>query len=675
MLPHLPGLAPKPAAPKRVTATIPGWLPKPLAAAALSAGLVRFSLFKGERAAFRRRKPMRVSDWAERHRHVHSSSQPGRWRNVFTPYLKGIMDAAAFHSVETVIVCKTPQTGGTEAAHNIVGYCVDRSPGPVLYVYPDEITARENMRDRIIPMVQSSPRLSEYMTGRTDDTSNMGIRFAHMMIYLAWSGSPSRLGNKPIRVLVLDELDKYKDAKNEASSEALAEERTTTWEHKGRIILKISTPTIENGPIDRAMKKEANAVFDYWVRCPHCDRWQLMTFERIRWPEDQRDPEVILARRLAEYHCDNALCPKTAWDDSIRNQAVRRGEWRERGTGLELSAYLDLYEPLKVGFHIPAWISYFVSLSKVAWAFLKWNESGDMEDFKRFKNQYCGEAWREQFAERKEERILTLCDSRPRGTVPTPELFEGDIKRPPVACLLATVDTQGRYFKYTIRAHAYGSSEESWLVQAGTVNTFDDLDQLLWGSEYTNGQGRAFKVRVCMIDAMGNRTAQVYRWAVKHRGRVFPFQGVQHLPTPVALSPQEYFPDARGNKIKIPGGLVLYRGDTTFFKSDLAHSLEINPDDPGAFHLHSNAKGELEEYAREMCAEVWDEEKNAWVNPHERAEHFWDCEMMQKALAYQLSVRHWKMPDATGANEKPRPTPPRRQAPRSAADRLGSLRR
>jgi phage terminase large subunit GpA-like protein len=193
---------------------------------------IRFS--KGEKKVLRRRRPVPVSQWAERHRVVEMSSIPGKWKNIFTPYLVGIMDAAGTPGVETVIICKSPQTGGSESGHNLVGWCIDRSPGPVMYVFPDEITARENAKDRIIPMIETSPRLREYMTGYGDDASSLRINLAHMPIYLGWSGSVSRLGNKPIRTLILDELDKYKNPKNEASSESLAEKRTTTWRRRGR---------------------------------------------------------------------------------------------------------------------------------------------------------------------------------------------------------------------------------------------------------------------------------------------------------------------------------------------------------------------------------------------------------------------------------------------------------
>ena len=156
-----------------ISVPIPKWLPPSLALwlrrrmAERPEGKLtvatRFS--KGERAAMKRRRPVPISAWAEKHRVLEMSAIRGRWRNVFTPYLTGIMDVSGLPGVETVIICKSPQTGGSECGHNIVGYCIDRLPGPVMYVFPDELTARENAKDRIIPMIEASPRLRQYMTG------------------------------------------------------------------------------------------------------------------------------------------------------------------------------------------------------------------------------------------------------------------------------------------------------------------------------------------------------------------------------------------------------------------------------------------------------------------------------------------------------------------------------
>lgn len=635
---------------------------------------ITFRYSKGERKVLRRRKPIPVSQWAERHRILEMSSIPGKWKNLFTPYLTGIMDAAGTPGVETVIICKSPQTGGSEAGHNLVGWCIDRSPGPVMFVFPDEITARENAKDRIIPMISSSPRLRDYMTGCGDDASSLRINLAHMPIYLGWSGSVSRLGNKPIRTLILDELDKYKNPKNEATSEVLSEKRTTTWRSR-RHIVKISTPTTEDGPIWTAFMQEAGARFDYYVRCPHCNIAQLMQFERIDWPgkdsDAEPDAETVLTRRLATYPCEHC---GVVWDDGDRDRAVRRGEWRERGSGLNLGAHLAAHKPVKVGFHIPAWLSYFVSLSEVAAAALKYKQSGKLDDLKNLQNQYKAEPWQEEHTVRSEDSILALCDDRPRGAVPGPLPSTPFIPR--AACLLAGVDTQKSHFRYVVRAFGYGDTEESWLVQAGVAPSFTALNEILWGSVYHDSDKREYKVQACMIDAMGGRTKEVYSWAIRHRGRVYPWQGVRSMTQPYNISPQEYFPDAKGNKVKIPGGLNLWRCDTTFFKSDLSHKLSIAPDDPGAFHLHSNESGILEQYAREMCAEVWDDEKQGWENPHGKDNHFWDCETMVLALAYIRNVRHKRPPQATAA-EAARRTP-RQTQPRgglSLADKLARVRR
>lgn len=670
---------------RRVTlqTSVPRWL-SPVVAAEVAAHAtaggtaILFQFSKGERKIMRRRKPIPVSQWAERHRIVEMSSIPGKWKNLFTPYLVGIMDAAGTPGVETVIICKSPQTGGSEAGHNLVGWCIDRSPGPVMYVFPDEITARENAKDRIIPMITGSSRLREYMTGVGDDASSLRVNLAHMPIYLGWSGSVSRLGNKPIRTLILDELDKYKNPKNEATSEVLAEKRTTTWRTR-RHILKISTPTTEDGPIWTALMQEAGARFDFWVRCPHCGMAQLMQFDRIDWPGKDTDKEPsaedVLTRRAAYYPCEHC---GAVWDDGDRDRAVRKGEWRERSSGLDLAAHLAAHRPVKVGFHIPAWLSYFVSLSEVASAALKYKQSGKLDDLKNLQNQYKAEPWREEHVVRSEDAILALCDDRPRGAVPGPVAG-----RERVAALLAGVDTQGvneqkGYFRYVLRAFGYGEEEESWLVQAGTAPSFSALNDVLWSSVYRDPDGREYKVRACMIDAMGGRTKEVYSWAIRHRGRVYPWQGVRSLSQPFTPAPQEYFPDLKGNKIRIPGGLMLWRCDTTFFKSDLSHKLSVAPDDPGAFHLHSNkgqngVEGQLDQYAREMCAEVWDDEKLAWLNPHDKPNHFWDCETMILALAYILNIRHRRRPDDNAPKISSRTV--QQRGGLSISDRLAQIRR
>lgn len=641
---------------------MPGWMRASLRGQAESGRIsLRTAFSAGERQALRWSPPMAISSWAEKYRIVENSSIRGRWQNIFTPYLIGVQDAAGLPGVETVILCKSPQTGGSEAGNNIVGYMIDRAPGPVMYVYPDELTARENAQDRIIPMIKGTPRLAAYMTGLGDDASSLRVKLLHMTIHLAWSGSVSRLGNKPIRTLILDELDKYANPKNEARSEDLAEKRTTTWKSR-RKIFKISTPTTESGPIWQAYANEANARFDYWVKCPHCSEEHHMDFDLMAWPgkgtKDEMPAEDVLSKKAAYYVCPHC---GACWSDSDRDRAVRAGRWREKEGGMDMYDYIAAFKPQKVGFHVPAWLSYFVSLSEIARAWLKYSQTGQMAELKNFRNQYAAEPWAEVFEERDEDELTRLCDDRPRGAVPGPLPATPDVPR--VACLLAGVDTQKGYFRYVIRAFGYGESEESWLVQCGALQSFEDIENVLLRSSYRDASGKEYRVSGVMMDAMGNRTREVYEFAARHRGAVFPWQGKRSLSTPYNLTNLEYFPGSMGNKIKIPGGLVLFQVDTTFFKSGLSGKLAIQPGDPGAFHLHTNEDGGLDQYIREMTAEVWDDEAQAWVNPHNRANHFWDCEVMCSALAYIKNLRSTRPPAEYAGQKQALRKPSQQPAP------------
>lgn len=172
-------------------------------------------------------------------------------------------------------------------------------------------------------------------------------------------------------------------------------------------------------------------------------------------------------------------------------------------------------------------------------------------------------------------------------------------------------------------------------------------------------------------DGRAAGTAEVYAWAARNRGRVFPAQGVHAPATPVSYAPQEYFPGPRGERLRIPGGILLHRIHTTLFKGTLANRLSISPGDPGTFWLHGDPDS-LQAYAKEMCAEVWNPEKNLWDNPHGRANHAWDCEYLLQALAWMLNIAKKQRPGATKAAKTPRPVS-RPQPARSAADKLGTF--
>lgn len=613
--------------PGPITILTPAWLADDLRDELHAKGYLTYSFrfTKAERNVYRKEKPIKTSEWAEKHRVVVTSALPGQWKNYVTPYLVGIMDAADHHSVREIVVCKGPQSGVTECVHNWVGKRIDRDPGPVLYVFPDQLTAKENSEDRIQPMIEKSPRLAAYLTGRQDDASSLRINLQHMSIYLAWASSASRLANKPIRYAIADEIDKegFRAKTNESSPLKLIDKRLNTYKRSNRSkFFKISTPTVEDGNVWVELTS-CGIIFDYWVKCPFCGHWQLMTDERITWEGGRSaDTEQILEKSLARYDCSGC---DAMWTDHDRDKAAIAGEWRSRGKNIELFRYLKNFNPLKIGFHLPSWVTYFISLSEVAVAFIK--SLSDFDAFKDYHNAHKALPWKEVVDPKTESQILEHKQPLPEGVVP--EWADA---------LTAGVDMQKNGFWFVVRA--WDKDLNSHAVQYGSLSTWDDVKTLVFETNYpVENTGRTMGIWRAAIDTGGGknddddwtRTEEAYQWLRKNsRGRIFGIKGASlRQVNRIKRTVIDKFPNK--NK-KIPGGLELRLLDTFQYKELLHWRLSREPDESQYLSLHS---GTDLDYAKQILAEELRKDKHGVKHfvQIRKDNHLLDCEVYAAACA------------------------------------------
>jgi len=595
---------------------------------------VRFS--DAEKRVFRKHKKIPVSKWAEMYRYVKMSVLPGRWKNSTTPYLAGIMDASMDPAVQTIIICKPPQWGGTEGVLTCIGYAIDRAPGPVMMVYPDELTGKENNQDRIKPMLEESPRLRSYLTGADDDKGMLRINLTNMPLYIAWARSAARLANKPIRYIVFDEIDKYPDTagRREADPISLGEKRTTTYRYN-RKIWKVSTPTIETGNIWKALTTEAQVIFDYFVTCPFCGHHHKMEFKNIEWEHEKEPgpdgkchslpPEEIEAGKLAWYKCPQC---EAMWTDYDRDRAVRNGKWRSRGDGIELYEYLRVKRPLKIGFHSPSWVSPFVSLAEIAAAKLRGDS--DISKKKDFYNNHKVEPWKLNIISKDEATILAAKTDLPPQTIPESAI-----------ALTCGIDVQKHGFWFVVRA--WSAVLTSWLVHYGFLETWDDVEKLLFDSAYpVMDTGRSMRIFRACIDTGGGEkydnmtmTDETYFWLIKNRGRggvaVWGTKGASN-PLPDKLRIGGDILSTNSGK-KLPAAIRIIQVDTHRMKDHYHYCLGLasvadTRHLPGAAFLHS---GVGSDYAAQILAE----EKQAtekggeeWVNIHQRPNHLLDADIL-----------------------------------------------
>jgi terminase, large subunit len=586
---------------------------------------LEFAFSRAERKVFRKRKPVKVSKWAEKHRVLTMSVLPGLWHNDVTPYLAGVMDAAALPFVREITLCATPQAGKSEVVHNFVGYCIDRAPGPVLYVYPDEKTAGENSKDRVLPMINASPRLRSYFTGAEKDKSSFRINLQHMMIYFGWGRSVASIANKPIKYAIADEIDKpgFDPGKKETGVIELIDKRLTTFRQVSKFF-KISTPTVESGNIWKELNN-ADIIFDYHVRCPLCSMMQLMDFKGIKWEGGSKaDPKEIKNKNLAWYECVHC---KGIWDDHTKNKAVQHGVWMARGTKIGMDTYLEKFQPATIGFHIQSWLSYFVAFGEIVAAFLLGlNDPIKMQDFL---NSYCALPWKDIVVKQDEEQILAHKNHLPAGVVPESAV-----------ALTVGIDVQMAGFWFVVRA--WDKELNSHLVQYGYITTWADVENLVFNTRYqieNKDPGVTMGIWRAGIDSGGgknsdddwSKTEEVYSWVRKNgRGVVFAIKGASR-PQVKKVNPRVIDKMTRGNRV-IPGGLTLYFLDVNQFK-ELFHWRLSRAEDKTQY-MSLNADAGID-YARQILAERKEKDrsgKSEWVQIR-RDNHLLDCENIAAACA------------------------------------------
>jgi phage terminase large subunit GpA-like protein len=471
-----------------------------------------FRFYPAERRVFAKKEPLMPSQWAEKYRAVPIGAHKGAWRNDISPHLVKIMDTWAQPHVREVILCKSPQTGGSEAMFNCMSYAMDRDPSTMMLIMPSEATAKKVNADRIIPTITESLRLQTLISPNPDDIAKMRIKLQNgALLYMAWANSASALASFPVKYLFFDETDKYPPVVGkETDPITLGEKRATTYRYTHKIF-KVSTPTREDGPIWTA-RQRADAQYKYHVQCPGCGESHIMTIDNLKWPEDAA-PSDILRDGLAWYQCPHC---QAHWTDIAKQKAVRAGKWRrDKGKGL--------LRPRSVAFHLPAWISPDISLSEIAATYIL--AKTDRAKLIDFYNGYLAEPYVETIG----GDVVAEDALYQRRYQYWPD--DSKWRVPMRACLLTcAVDVQTSPPRLECEVIAWGEGYESWGIEYRVLpgdpageEVWQALDEYL-NREWTHEGGIKMKISGCGIDTGGHYARHVYRYCRKRR-RAFALKG------------------------------------------------------------------------------------------------------------------------------------------------------
>lgn len=605
---------------------LPSWLPSEIQAA-LDGQPYSFELPRPVKLRLRQPHKILVSEWAAKYRMVADGAHAGPWRHDFAPHTVQIMDTFGLPWVREVWFCGVEQSGKTNTMLNCLGWAVDCDPGNIFYLMPTEETSRKVTGGKLQPLLSQSPRLQRYLSSRKDDIGLNLMRLLHgISIFPAHANSASSMASWAAKHCFGDEVDKYPpQAGQEASPIELIRKRNRTYKGRYKRFFA-STPAgafIYRGVYGSETEPGCAQVWQMHLRCPHCQ-------ELIR-----ADSDHLLTDGEPRYACNSC---GVEWDESDRERAIRGGQWVcVKGA--------DLTRPTTVGFHHRAWECLDITLVEIAHAY-RLAKTGSRADKVAWANGYEAIDYVEETASRSEEHILRLVDlAIPRGIAP----------RNP--CLLMLhVDTQRHGFFYQVWAYGWGRDLESWRIDHGFVEHFSHLVDIA-AKPWTDADGVEYKIGAAFIDSGGgtnphqpkhSRTAEVYEFCRKNP--LFkPLKGRRDMAQPWNATRIDYYPSRDGKKIPIPGGITLYTVNVTYFKNELATKLQIEPGDPGAFHLHADMG---DDYAKQMCAEYQDE-RGYWLCPRGRANHHWDISVYGLAAAAIMQVRNRQPPKPSHDEVKP----------------------
>ncbi len=545
-----------------------------------------------------------VSEWAEKYRMLDSksSAMPGPWSNDITPYLTGVMDEFNNYETEKIIFVKPTQIGGTEALQNMIGYIVMQDPSPTMIVYPTDTLAKSVSENRLQPMLKATPEIAKKFD---ENSSLLELQFDSMYISLTGSNSPSGLASKPIRFLMMDEVDKYPGASSkEADPIKLATERTKTFHNKKIYIT--STPTLKTGHIWKE-KEAADIEKHFFVPCPHCGEYIEFKFQNIRFPDDEGMSYADRAE-FATYVCQECGCLIT---DNDKHNMLKLGEWR---TVRHNTKYVR-----NVAFWINTLYSPFVRWSDIAKEFLV--SKDDPEDLQNFVNSWLAEAWEDTKLKTSAELVLERQTELPAYVVPQWTKL-----------LTAGVDVQENSLYWSIRA--WGEFLTSQNIAHGQSLSFEEIDRIM-NMQYMTEEGDSMVVNLCLIDS-GDQTDIVYDFCALHSDYALPVKGSSHAQLSHYKLSMVNKTDSRAY------GMQLVLVDGGRYKDMIAGRMQ-RPNGKGSWMVYSGCDME---YATQVTAEhkvnvkTPSGTKQVWQKKSSHADnHYLDAEVYALAAADVMGVR------------------------------------
>jgi len=535
--------------------------------------------------------PLQLSDYSNKHRRLskESNPEPGRWRTE--PYQKEIFDTFTNPAVREMVVMSASQMVKTELALNALMYYAEHDPSPCLYVAPNVTPMAESFSlERLAPMIRDTPVLNPlFANHRSRDSGNKILHktFPGGFWALTGANSPAGLAMRPIRILILDEVDRFPEsAGKEGNPIEIARGRTKRFPN--RKILLLSSPTVDDGNINSYYNQTDQRVYE--LPCPFCGHHQELDWDRLKF--NIRD-------KLKPVYYECIFCSKKI-QEKHKIEMVENGKWRVTNPNSNIP-----------GFRLSELVSIRRTWNEIVdqfrRAYLR-TKSGNMEDIKVFFNTVLCRTFQDRKLQPDYLHIFARREDFQRGIVPKGGLF-----------LTCAVDTQRDRIETEIRA--WGRNGVSWSIDyhiyyfdTGNLENYKILESNLLNNFWpVEGGQYKMPLRALAIDTGGSHTQVVYLWCRRQNPDIVKaFKGGPASQKSIIAAPSAVDIDYRGQRIE--SGLYLWMINVSVLKNELYYRLQLNKNEDGTYppgYIHFPQY--KEEYFQQLVSESQIEKKDGKI--------------------------------------------------------------
>ena len=553
---------------------------------------------------------------------------PGRFDVNRSRHLIDILDAVQSRTIRQVNILKAVQSGGTLAADVSVAWLLANNPGPTMWNFPDDPLAKQHAKTRLMPMLKASPAFRSLLPDNRHDMTQSEITFSNGVPFIVQAGTLGRLQGRSIRYMVNDECWEWDAGMLKEADARLSAYRRFEMEK----VINIS----QAGEVGSEWYRLCNAPgteFREWRSpCRGCGALHSITPEVIRGGERVRtliwDTDGSNARWI---------CPDCKHEE--RDSAGLRSYYNESGRYV---ADAPLANPSAVTFRWNAfgWHPWDGLIADYREA-IDSKKLGDVVPLKKFLQKQLAEFWEDDAG----------------LPVIMPATFDNETPddATPGAVRFLTLDTQIDHLWACVRE--WKPDGDSRLLYWGKVESFSDADDIAerfgvsrgdwpavvkWQNTVPRSARPPSKPSGVFIDTGGNRTQEVYDacwqfgWiGTKGTDREHYTHKIMVAPTKYAEAPLLY---------KQIGSMVNYESRGSCLPllivaaSGCKNILANLRDGKGARWEVPKDIGTG--YIKQINSEVRVSMKGRWrwLQSGSRANHAWDCEVLQVLAASMRGI-------------------------------------